>query len=140
MAQGLTGINLIFGDGESLFVENSFFSHLYIANIDEEANEIPYETLFKTNKLYANFFSLRINHLINDMVNNNVLKATFNKKNLLEIELIFERKTVSFYVASDVDPFKKQSLNSFDKSFFQENDLCLLICPFDIKYKNHLFA
>jgi len=140
MTQGIVGINLIFADGESLFIDNNFYSHLYVANIDKDANEIPYEILFKTNKLYANFFSLRINHLLNDMQNSNVLKTAFNKRNLLEIELVFEKRTVSFYVASDVDPFKKHSLNSFDKSFFQEEDLCMLICPYDIKYKNHLFA
>ena len=140
MTQGIVGINLIFADGESLFIEHSYFSHLYVANLDNDANEIPYEILFKTNKLYANFFSLRINHLLNDMENSNVLKAAFNKRNLLEIELVFQNRTISFYVASDIDPFKERSFNNFDKSFFQENDLCLLICPFNLKYKNQLFA
>ena len=140
MTDGIVGINLIFGDGESLFVEHSYFSHLYVANLDDQANEIPYRVLFKTNKLFANFFSLRINHLLNDMQNMNVLKAAFNKKNLLEIELVFRERTISFYLASDIDPFKEHSINSHEKSFFEDNDLCLLVCPYNLKYKNHLFA
>ena len=140
MNQGIKGINLLFDDGDNMYIENTLLSNLYIANIDNEAHEIPYEKLFKTNKLYANFLSLKINHLINDMENANILKKIYNKKNLTEIELNFERKKVSFYISSDIDPFKKTGINTFDRSFFQENDLCLLICPYEIKYKNYLFV
>ena len=140
MKQGLIGINLLYDDGESIFIENSLFSHLYIANIDKDANEIPYEKLAQDNKLYANFFILKIKELINEFNNTNVLKVVYNKKNLAEIELKFLNKTISFYLVSDADPFKKTSINKYDKSFFQEGDLCLLICPYNIKYTNQLFA
>ena len=140
MNQGITGINLIFSDGEMVFVENSLLSDLYIANIDEEANEIPYEKMFNTSKLYANFFILKVNHLVNETKEANILKKAYEDKNLLEVELQFENKKVSFHLASDIDPFKRKSLNSYDKSFFQDNDLCMVICPYDIKYKKYLFA
>lgn len=140
MNQGIIGINLLFNDGDSLFIDNTMFSHLYIANIDENANEIPYEKLFKTNKLYANFFILKINHLLNELENANILKSTYQKKNLIEVELKFKEKTVNFHLASNIDPFKRISNNSYDQSFFEDNDLCLLICPYALKYKSHLFA
>ena len=140
MKQGLIGINLLYEDGENIFIENSLCSNLYIANINEEANEIPYERLYLPDKLYANFFILKINHLINEINNANVLKAVHNKKNLAEVELRFNNRSVNFYIASDIDPFGKNNVNSFDKSFFQEEDLCMMICPYNIKYHNHLFA
>jgi len=139
MKQGIIGINLLFEDGENIFLENSHFSNLYIANIDEEGNEIAYEKL-EFNKLYANFFILKINQLINEINNMNVLKITYNKRNLTEVELKFSNKTINFHLASDADPFKRKSINNYDKSFFQDGDLCMLICPYSIKYLNHLFV
>ena len=139
MKQGIIGINLLFSDGDHLFVDENMFSHLYIANIDEDANEIPYEKLFKTTKLYANYFSLKINHLADEITNTNLLKKINEKKNLMEIELQFNHKTVCFHLATDLDPFKRNSQNSYDQSFFDEEDLCLLICPYNLKYKRHLF-
>ena len=139
MKQGLLGINLLFEDGENIFVEKSMFSNLYVANIDEEANEIPYEKL-DFNKLYANFFSLKINQNANESSDMNILKTTYNKKNLIEVELQFKDKSVNFHLASDTDPFQKRSINNYNQSFFQEGDLCMLICPYNIKYLDHLFA
>jgi hypothetical protein len=140
MKQGLIGINLLYDDGQSIFIENSLFSNLYIANIDQDANEIPYEKLGLPNRMYANLFIIKINQIINEMHNMNVLKAIFSKKNLAEVELRFPNKTVGFHLASDADPFLEKSVNNYDKSFFQEESLCLLICPYELKYKNHLFT
>ena len=139
MNQGIIGINLLFEDGESVFVKKSLFSNLYIANIDEKANEIPYDKL-ELNKLYANFFTLRISQLINEENYLNILKTVYDKKSLSEVELLFQNKKVSFYLASDADPFLHSSINHFDKSFFHDEDLCMLICPFNIKYSKHLFT
>ena len=139
MKQGLLGIKLLFEDGSSIFVENTMFSNLYIANIDESANEIPYEKM-GLGKLYANFFSLKLNQQLNDNNDINVLKKTYNKKNLIEVELQFNDKTVNFHLASDSDPFHRRATNNYDKSFFQNGDLCMLICPYNIKYSNHLFT
>jgi len=139
MKQGLIGINFIYDDGESIFIDNSLFSNLYIANIDGDANEVPYEKLYDSEKLYANFFIVKINHLINELNNMNVLKALSNKKNLAEVELKFPHREVCFQLASDADPFTT-SINHYDKSFFEDSDLCVIICPYEIKYKNHLFA
>lgn len=140
MNQGIKNIELIFEDGESILVENKLFTHFYIANIDGEANEIPYEKILNTNVLYANFITLKINNLINQFYNDNVIKKILNKKNIAEIKIYTDAdKTILFNIASSIDPFIKNSSNYFDKSFTLDEDLCILICPYNIKYKNHLF-
>ena len=140
MNQGIKNIDLIFEDGESIVIEDSLFTHFYIANIDDEANEIPYEKICNTNILYANFIILKINNLIDKFYNDNIIKKILIKKNTSEIKIYTEAgKTVLFNIASSIDPFKKNSINYFDKSFTLEDDLCILICPYNIKYKNHLF-
>ena len=48
MNQGIQTVNLVFDDGSNLLIENNLFSHLYIANVDHNANEIPYEKLLNT--------------------------------------------------------------------------------------------
>ena len=141
MNQGIKTINIIFDDNESIIVDESLFSHFYISNIDDDANEIPYEKLFDTNILYANFLSLKINYKINEYYNQNIIKKIQDKKNIAKIILSTENnKEVLFQIASDIDPFKKNSTNSYDQSFIEEKDLCLLITPYKIKFKNHLFT
>lgn len=141
MTQGIKTINLIFEDGESISIDDFLFSNFYISNIDEEANEIPYEKLLDTNILYANFFTLKINNNINDYYHKNIIKNIFDKKNIAEIVLnTTGEKTISFNLASSLDPFKKNNINTYDQSFIQDDDLCILITPYNIKYKNHLFA
>ena len=116
-----------------------YFSNLYISNIDDNADEIPYEKLLDTNILYANFFTLKINNSINDFYNSNIIKKISNKKNIAEIELNTSNdKKILFNLASSNDPFKKNDNNIYDQSFIKEDDLCLLITPYKLKYKNHL--
>lgn len=140
MNQGIKNIDLIFEDGESISIDNNLFTNFYIANIDDDANEIPYEKILNTNVLYANFITLKINNLINQFYNDNVINKILIKKNISEIKIYTDTgKTILFNIASSIDPFVKNSNNYFDKSFTLEDDLCILICPYNIKYKNHLF-
>ena len=141
MTQGIRTIDIIFEDGESISIDNLLFSNFYISNIDDEANEIPYEKLLNTNILYANFFTLKINNSINEYYKNNIIKKIYDKKNIAEIVLnTLNNKKITFNIASSIDPFNQNNTNKYDQSFLQDDDLCLLITPFKIKYKNHLFA
>lgn len=141
MTQGIRTIDIIFEDGESISIDNLLFSNFYISNIDDEANEIPYEKLLNTNILYANFFTLKINNSINEYYKNNIIKKIYDRKNIAEIILnTLNNKKITFNIASSIDPFNQNNTNKYDQSFLQDDDLCLLITPFKIKYKNHLFA
>lgn len=141
MNQEIKNINLIFEDGETVQLDENLFTNFYIANIDNKANEIPYEKLLNTNILYANFLTLKINNLINNYYNEDIIKKVYNKKNLAEIKISTSNgKEILFNVASSIDPFKKNINNYYDKSFIEEDNLCLLISQYEIKYKNHLFV
>lgn len=141
MTQGIKTIDIIFEDDASISIDSKLFSNFYISNIDEEAMEIPYEKLFNCNKLYANFITLRISSAINEYYKNNVIKKIYDKKNISEIIINTKNnKRIYFNLASSIDPFKEENINLYDQSFIEDNDLCLLITPYKIKYKNHLFA
>ena len=141
MTQGIKSINIIFDDGDNLSIDNVLFSNFYISNIDGNANEIPYENILNTNILYANFLTLKIRNSINQHYNQNMINTIYNKKNISQIILNTEiGKEIMFNVASSIDPFDKKSSNIYDQSFILEDDLCLLITPYTIKYKNHLFT
>ncbi|MDD2207973.1 MAG: hypothetical protein PHG03_00355 [Bacilli bacterium] len=134
-------INLIFDDGENIVLEESFFTNFYISNINNFANEIPYEKLFDTNILYANFFTLKVKKTINEVYNQNIINKIFNKKDISKVILnTSNQKEIVFNIASDIDPFKKDKNNTYNQSFILEDELCLLITPYKLKYKNHLFA
>ncbi|MDD4187784.1 MAG: hypothetical protein PHX04_03380 [Bacilli bacterium] len=141
MNQGIEKINLVFDDGESITLEDSFFTNLYISNINNIANEIPYEKILDTNVLYANFFTLKIKKSINELYNQNIINKIFNKKDISEIIInTNNQKEIVFNIVSNADPFTRNSNNKYNQSFILEEDLCLLITPYKIKYKNHLFS
>ena len=141
MNKEIKSVNIFFDDGNSIFIESNLFSNFYIANIDSEANEVPYEKMFNTNTLYANFFTLKISSLINEYYHDNVIKNILNSKNISEVVLCTNLgKKIKFQVASQADPFKKNSDNYYDNSFLIEDDLCILITEYNIKHKKHLFV
>ncbi|NLL01487.1 MAG: hypothetical protein GX265_00465 [Mollicutes bacterium] len=141
MTQGIKTIDIIFEDDTSISIDSILFSNFYISNIDEEAKEIPYEKLFNSNRLYANFITMRISNAINEYYKGNVIKKIYDKKNISEIIInTINNKKIFFNIASSIDPFKNEDINLYDQSFIEDDDLCLLITPYKIKYKNHLFA
>lgn len=139
MREGIKNIDLTFEDGDTISIDKRLFSHLYISNIDDNANEIPYERILNTNRLYANFLSIKINKIINKLYNQDMINNIYNK-NIAEIIVYTNsNRSILFNVASTIDPFNNVTDNLFDKSFILDDDLCILITPFNIKYKNHLF-
>ena len=134
MNNGINEIEIIFDDGDKIELNKEQFSHFYISNIDDDANEKPYEKLMDSNNLYANFVTLKVN-------SDNYLKDfLLNNQNIAEIKIVTtHEKKIGFNVASTVDPFKRSDVNDFNKSFMLDDAFCLLICPYDLKYKKNLF-
>ena len=84
MTQGIKTIDIIFEDDTSISIDSILFSNFYISNIDEEAKEIPYEKLFNSNRLYANFITMRISNAINEYYKGNVIKRFMIRKIFLK--------------------------------------------------------
>ncbi len=137
MNDGIKHIEIIFDNGDTLDLDSSFFSNFYISNINENADEIPYEKIMNTNNLYANFVSMK---LLNKKNNHHIMEKLLSNLNIDKIKLnISDSKSITFNIVSSADPFKKNDINKYNKSFTYNDDFCLLICPYKLKYKENIF-
>ena len=134
----IVAIKIIFENGDNILIDKKEFADFYISNLNNQGEEIPYESTLLKNKLYANFCLLKLNNQIIDYTKINRLKQ---KSDITEIQIIFNNnKFLKFDIASDADPFAEKYENSHEYIYEDENTFGLLLSEYNIKYKENLFA
>jgi len=116
----------------------SSFKNFYIANIDENGDEIPYGV--KDNSLEANYFMVKI---LNDKSYdaNEVIGRLKSKKDIVGLSIHFTNgKTQKFTIPKKRIQEDGVLVNKYEDAFDDEDDLCIIICDKDIRYKKELFA
>ena len=120
----------------SIFPSN--FDKFYIANIDNNGDEISYGN--KDGHLEANYFMIKI---LNDKSfdASEVIKRLTDKKDIVNISIHFTNGREQVF-----DVAKRRVLddgllvNKCEEVFFDNDDLCIIICDKNIRYKKELFA
>ena len=130
-------IKLFFSNNESITLNNNEFNDFFIANLNEVGEETPYENTMINNKLYANFFLLKLKKENNDILKAQRLKK---KKDITEIQIILKnKKRLIFDIPSNAEPFEEYN-NDYEYIYEDDTTLGLLLSKYKIKYKENLFV
>ena len=133
----IEAINILFEDGELITLDKNECSNFYISNVKDNGEEIPYEPTIIKNKLYANLCLIKLNK---EITNNYKLNRIKNKKDIIEIQVIFGNKCARFDIASNANPFKEEYNNDLEYIYEDDKNFGLLMSEYNIKYKDNLFA
>lgn len=130
-------IDLTTNNKEKYSVSSDDFNHFYIANINDDGDEINYCAINEMNSLFANFFMIKLlnsngNKLINNLISN---------KTIIKIGISF---TNGKYQEFDLPKRRIANngviVNKYEHTFYDEdNNLCILISDKNIKYMKELF-
>ena len=131
---GIENILINLENNKTIIANNKLFSNLYISNIDEEGNEVPYNE-DNYDALISNFFMIKLKNktieynLTNKYLEENAFKLI--KENNIESIIINFKNGTSI-------PFILNSNNNF-LTFKHKNDLCIIQSEYNIKYYENLF-
>ena len=116
----------------------SSFSNFYIANIDDNGDEISYG--IKNDSLEANYFMIKI---LNDKSYeaNEVIKRLKDKKDIVKLSIYFTNgKKQVFEIPTKRIRIDDSLINKYEETFDVDDDLGIIITDKEIKYKKELFA
>lgn len=123
-------------NNKTIIANNKMFSNLYISNIDNNGDEIPYKEDDYNHSLISNFFMIKLkNKIIEYNLTNKQLEE--NAFNLIKQEKNIESIIINFKNGNSL-PFIINSNNIFH-TFKQKNDLCIVQSEYDIRYLENLF-
>ena len=124
-------------NNKTIIADNKMFSNLYISNIDNNGDEIPYKKDDYNHSLISNFFMIKLkNKIIEYNLTNKQLEE--NAFNLIKEEKNIESIIINFKNGNSL-PFILNSNNIFH-TFKQKNDLCIIQSEYDIRYYENLFS
>ena len=116
----------------------SNFKNFYIANINENGDEISYGV--NDTFLEANYFMIKV---LNDKSKDaaDVINRLITKKDIVGISIHFTNgKTQNFTIPKKRVQQDGILVNKYEDAFYDEDDLCIIISDKLIKYKKELFA
>ena len=135
--ESIENIIINLDNNKTIIANNKMFSNLYISNINNNGDEIPYLEDEYNNSLVSNFFMIKLkNKIIEYNLTNKQLEE--NAFNLIKNEKNIESVIINFKNGNSL-PFILNSNNTFH-TFKQKNDLCIIQSEYDIKYYENLFT
>ena len=133
-------IDLTTNNKDIISISSDNFNHFYIANIDDDGNEVSYKVNKKNNILNANFFMIKVIKSINPE-SNLLLDRLFKRKDIVKIGISFTSgKYQEFNICKNRIVKNGIMENDYEETFYDNKDLCILITDKNIKYKKELFA
>lgn len=132
-------IDLKTNNNDIIRISSDYFNNFYIANIDDCGDEIGYEPN-DDNSLSANFFMLKV---LNDKSNESieVINRLSEKKDIIGVDLCFTNGSKqNFKIAKKRVVNNGTTENIYQDTFFDEENLCIMITDKKIKYKKELFV
>ncbi len=131
-------IDLATNNKDIISVSSDEFNHFYIANIDDNGDEIKYEK-GENNVLNANFFMIKLENTNSQsaLIIERIIKQrdivkigiSFTNGNYQEFDLVKKRVANNGYIQ-----------NMYEDTFYDNNDLCIIITDKKLRYKENLFA
>jgi hypothetical protein len=133
-------IDLITNNKETYSVSSDDFNHFYIANINNDGDEINYNLVGDMNSLFANFFMIKIIKNDNKSINN-IIKNIEEKNNIIKVGINFTSgKYQEFDLPKQRIANEGKLINKLEKNFYDDKDnLCIVISDKKIKYIKELF-
>lgn len=133
----------IYSNNKDVFtITSESFDNFYIANIDENGDEINYLLCEDQITLFANFFMIKIKN--NDSEDNTllILQRLLKKKDIIKITINFTNNQKQSFDLVKRRIAKNGILeNSCEDAYLDtNNDLCIMVTDKNIKYKKELFA
>lgn len=132
-------IDLTTNSNDTLSVSSDDFTNFYIANINNDGDEISYDQTDNHRDLYANFFMIKL--LSNGLkTNKNYINRLYNKKDIVKIALHFTNGKIQCF-----DLPKKRIVNNgamenkYQTCFYENDNLCILISDKNVKFKENFF-
>ena len=134
----INSIELTANNQDIISIFSSNFDKFYIANIDQNGDEISYGN--NGDHLEANYFMIKI---LNDKSYdaNEVIKRLVDKKDIINVSIHFTNgKKQTFDIPKKRVQTDGILTNRYEDAFFDEEDLCIIISDKNIRYKKALFA
>lgn len=131
-------IDIKTNNNETISIPSDYFDHFYIANLDDEGEEITYG-YNDDNNLVANFFMIKI--INNSKEIEQVYQRLADKKDIIGITLCFTNGS-----RQDFDIPKKRIAcngimeNKYEDIYDLDNDLGIIVTDKNIRYKRELFV
>lgn len=134
--EGIENIIINLENNKTIIADNKMFSNLYISNINNTGDEIPYKKEDYNNSLMSNFFMIKLK--------NKIIEYNLTNKNLEEnaFNLIKDNKNIESIIINFKNGYSQPFIINSNKvfhSFKQKNDLCIIQSEYDIKYYENLF-
>ena len=130
---GIETVLINLENNKTIIANNKLFSNLYISNINQNGDEIPYNEEYDS--YVSNFFMIKLKNKIIEynLTNKNLEENAFKliKENNIESIIINFKNGTSI-------PFILNSNNNF-LTFKDKNDLCIIQSEYNIKYYENLF-
>lgn len=130
-------IDLSTTSNDIISVSSDEFNHFYIANVDDNGDEISYE---KDNdgKLNANFFMIKLQKTDEGSID--IMKTILIQRDIVKVGISFTNGGYQeFQLAKKRIANNGKIQNSYEDAFFENEDLCIIVTDKNIKYKKNLF-
>lgn len=122
-------------NGEVFSVTSDDFQNFYVANINENGEEINY--IKKNGTLQANFMIIKLLH---DESYSEILKRLYECKDITKIELLFTNgNNQKIDLSTKRVMYNGSMFNKYENTYMINNDLCILVSDKKIKYCENLF-
>lgn len=131
-------IDLTTNSQDIISVSSDEFNHFYIANIDDIGDEIKY-VRSDNGTLSANFFMIKLENT--DSNSANIIERIVKQRDIVKVGVSFTNGNYQ-----EFDLAKKRVANNgviqnmYEETFYDNNDLCIIITDKNLKYKENLFA
>ncbi len=137
----IESIDIKTNNKDIITISSSSFENFYIANLDENGDEINYLMCDDQVTLYANFFMIK---LLADKNEDTVftLQRLLKKKDIIKITINFNNGAKQeFNLAKRRIAHDGLLENIYEDTYIDNNDdLCIMVTDKNIKYKKELFA
>lgn len=133
----------IYSNNKDVFtITSESFDNFYIANIDDNGDEMNYLLCEDQITLFANFFMIKIKNEDNNDEAVLVLQRLLKKKDIIKITINFKNGGKQDFELIKRRIAKNGLLeNSYEDAYLDDNnDLCIMVTDKDIRYKKELFA
>lgn len=136
----IRNIEITTNNREIITVSPQNFSNLYVANIDDNGDEKNYDIVPETKSLFANFFMIKILHA-NNQESYLAQERLLSRRDIIKVTI-----TLINGIRQDFELSKRRVVqngpleNVYEKTFMQDEDLCIIVTDKKIRYVENLFA
>lgn len=136
LVDNIINIKILFSNDDTITLNKNEFNDFYIANLNQHGDETPYENTLINNKLYANFFLLKLKKEIENL---SKLERIKKQSDITEIQIFLNNnKMLIFEVPSNAEPFANYH-NDYEYIYEDNESLGLILSEYNIKFKENLF-